>query len=145
MTRAGALYPIDDAARFPSDRGAHVEELRALRIAATRDFPFVADTFSPAHWRFATRNRLGMWEQVGSLAPVASVELDAALEQAADDWVRCSEQQILYFAGISSWSNESRDALVAMFLAKQLTKLSLPQICKRFGNRYHTTVMHALR
>ena len=39
----------------------------------------------------------------------------------------------------------ARPRQVAMYLAKQLTTLSLPQIGKRFGNRYHTTVMHAVR
>jgi len=39
----------------------------------------------------------------------------------------------------------ARPRQVAMYLAKQLTTLSLPQIGKRFGNRDHTTVMHAVR
>ena len=39
----------------------------------------------------------------------------------------------------------ARPRQVAMYLAKQITTLSLPQIGKRFGNRDHTTVMHAVR
>ena len=33
---------------------------------------------------------------------------------------------------------------VAMYLAKQLTSRSLPEIGRKFGNRDHTTVMHAV-
>lgn len=34
---------------------------------------------------------------------------------------------------------------IGMYLAKQLTQRSLPEIGRRFGNRDHTTVLHAIR
>lgn len=34
---------------------------------------------------------------------------------------------------------------MAIALCKELTKLSLPQIARRFGNRDHTTILHAIR
>jgi len=40
--------------------------------------------------------------------------------------------------------NVARPRQVAMFLAKQLTGRSLPEIGRRFGNRDHTTVIHAV-
>lgn len=41
--------------------------------------------------------------------------------------------------------NIARPRQVAMYLAKQLTPRSLPEIGRRFGGRDHTTVMHAVR
>jgi chromosomal replication initiator protein len=34
---------------------------------------------------------------------------------------------------------------IGMYLAKQMTARSLPEIGRRFGNRDHTTVLHAIR
>ncbi len=48
---------------------------------------------------------------------------------------------------LSSRRNRSivRPRQVGMYLAKQLTSRSLPEIGRRFGNRDHTTVLHAIR
>jgi len=41
--------------------------------------------------------------------------------------------------------NVARPRQVAMFLSKQLTSKSLPEIGRRFGGRDHTTVIHAVK
>ncbi len=44
--------------------------------------------------------------------------------------------------------NNSRSVVVprqiAMYLAKQMTEASLPEIGRQFGNKHHTTVMHSI-
>ncbi len=39
----------------------------------------------------------------------------------------------------------ARPRQVAMYLAKQMTTRSLPEIGRRFGGRDHTTIMHGVR
>ncbi len=34
---------------------------------------------------------------------------------------------------------------IAMYLSKELTKVSLPEIGKKFGGKHHTTVIHSIR
>ena len=34
---------------------------------------------------------------------------------------------------------------IAMYLAKELTNSSLPEIGKKFGGKHHTTVIHSIR
>jgi chromosomal replication initiator protein len=41
--------------------------------------------------------------------------------------------------------NIARPRQIAMYLAKNLTSLSYPEIGRQFGGRDHTTVMHAVR
>ena len=39
----------------------------------------------------------------------------------------------------------ARPRQIAMYLSKQLTSRSLPEIGRRFGGRDHTTIMHGIR
>jgi DNA-binding NtrC family response regulator len=82
-------------------------ELRMLRAAATLAFPFAPYDFEPA-WCFATRNRLGHWNLIGSYTP-PNPDPDSA------DWIECSERERLYVEGCSQWSGEGRSAISALF------------------------------
>ena len=60
---------------------------------------------------------------------------------------RVAEHYNIRFSDMSSARRAravARPRQVAMFLAKQLTSRSLPEIGRKFGNRDHTTVMHAV-
>jgi len=90
-------------------------ELRILRAAAALPFPFATNAFSPTDWRYATRNRLGQWQEIGSLPPLASQELDAILAAPAANWIACSERELLYIEDFDRWSSDSRDATASLF------------------------------
>ena len=80
-------------------------ELRALRAAATREYPFAPHDFD-LPWCFATRNRLGQWNAIGS---------HAFDHGSGADWIEVSERERLYVEGCSRWSGEGRDAVAAVF------------------------------
>jgi DNA-binding NtrC family response regulator len=90
-------------------------EMRFLREAALREFPFTPRDFVPTAWRFATRNRLGQWQEIGSLPVLSAPELDAIAAAGKPDWILCSEREMLFVDGITAWAPESRDALAALF------------------------------
>jgi DNA-binding NtrC family response regulator/tetratricopeptide (TPR) repeat protein len=114
----------DEAARIAAELGVELPvgegnasslELRMLRDAALREFPFGPRDFVPTPWRFATRNRLGQWHEIGSLPPAHATELDRVLASAETDWIICSDRELLFVDGISRWCAESREALAAIF------------------------------
>jgi DNA-binding NtrC family response regulator len=86
-------------------------DLAVLRIAATADFPFAARDFGALRWRFATRNRLGHWNEIGSLPPLDR----AALDRETAGWIPCGEREFLFIEEAGAWPPESRDAVAALF------------------------------
>src|SRR5438105_5043688 len=97
------------------ETSASAIEMRFLREAALREFPFTSRDFVPTAWRFATRNRLGQWQEIGSLTPLGASELDTIAAAGKPDWIVCSERELLFVDGINAWAPESRDALAALF------------------------------
>jgi two-component system response regulator AtoC len=107
-TSAAALAQELDLAYEPSQTPTEIE-LRILRTAATRDFPFAPHDFE-VPWCFATRNRLGQWNAIG--LRIASSFDDV---EGAPDWVTCSDREQLYIEQSSRWSPDGREAVAAIF------------------------------
>src|SRR5258708_39861548 len=93
------------------ETSASAVELRFLRDAAVREFPFSARDFVPTPWRFATRNRLGQWQEIGSLPSLPAAELDIIAAAGETDWIVCSARELLFVDGLSRRSPGSRDSL----------------------------------
>ncbi|HEY5611778.1 MAG TPA: sigma 54-interacting transcriptional regulator [Thermoanaerobaculia bacterium] len=98
--------------RAHDDEGA--AELAMLRLAATAAFPYGERDFGDARWRFVTRNRLGHFNEIGSLPPLSPRELDAFPPEAREDWVACSDSAWLFVEGLARWLPSSRDALASL-------------------------------
>jgi DNA-binding NtrC family response regulator len=93
------------------------DDVTFLRIASTRDFPFAAHDFA-LPWRFATRNRLGHWNEIGALDPLSNAALDAIAAEPPPGWTACSDRELLFVERSESWSAESREAIAAMFRSR---------------------------
>jgi two-component system NtrC family response regulator len=98
------------ALTFESDAPPADIELRVLRGAAVREYPYQPHDIEIS-WCHATRNRLGQWSLIGSHQP-SDAELQAS---AAGDWMECSDRERLYLQGSSAWSHEAREAVAALF------------------------------
>jgi two-component system, NtrC family, response regulator AtoC len=90
----------------PAPAPAEVE-LRVLRAAAIREFPFAPHDLD-VPWCFATRNRLGQWNAIGSYTPPSFDDVD-------ETWIACSEREVLFIEGADRWTSEGRDAIAAIF------------------------------
>ena len=93
-----------DPPRTPGDAELHI-----LRAAATREFPFAPHDFD-VPWCYATRNRLGNWIHVGQT--ILSVPPSQENRQ---DCLFHTDKELLYFEGSSTWSDESRESVAAIF------------------------------
>jgi two-component system response regulator AtoC len=115
--RADIARPLAKELRITIDLAADAAsaELRVLRIAAKRQFPFDAADFGSLAWRFATRNRLGQWHEIGSLPPLAAAELDRMAASHDTDWLACSDRELLFLSGVERWSPDSQEAIAALF------------------------------
>lgn len=88
-------------------------ELRVLRAAAVREYPFAPSDFE-LRWCFATRNRLGQWNAIGSAVPESFDDRFDDLEE-RPDWITCSDRELLFLEGCAQWSSDARDAVASMF------------------------------
>jgi DNA-binding NtrC family response regulator len=104
-----------DLLGIPSAPPASDVELRVLRAAATREFPFHGDALDGVAWRFATRNRLGHWSESGSLPQLDAAALDSIATAGGNGWIECGERELLFIQGLADWSQPSRDAIRALF------------------------------
>jgi DNA-binding NtrC family response regulator len=86
-----------------SDAKPANDDVNFLRIASTREFPFAPHDFDAA-WRYATRNRLGHWNEIGH-----NIDGESA------DWIVFTDSERLFIERSRAWSAEWREAIVAVF------------------------------
>jgi hypothetical protein len=107
IARAESLAAEMKIALPKRETTASAIEMRFLREAALREFPFTSRDFVPTAWRFATRNRLGQWQEIGSLPALSGSDLDMIAAAGKPDWIVCSERELLFVDGITAWAPES--------------------------------------
>jgi len=95
-------------------------EQAVLRAVSAQEFPFDERPLAGVHWRYVSRNRLRQWQQVGSLPTLTQDAIDGA-EQ---DWIVVSDHERLFIDDSDTWSDEARDAIVALMTTKaELSRL----------------------
>ncbi|MGA7615910.1 MAG: sigma 54-interacting transcriptional regulator [Thermoanaerobaculia bacterium] len=109
-----ALRTDMHVAVLPADAPT-ASESELLRILSMREFPFAPDALGPIEWRYASRNRLGRWSEIGSLPPLEQDALDELLLDLPPGWHDCGDSGLLFIRGSELWRREHRDAVVALF------------------------------
>jgi chromosomal replication initiator protein len=136
-----------------------LKKAEAESVALSEDIAF----FIAKHLRSNVRELEGALKKVLAFARFSGRELSLELaKEALQDILSVASRQVSvegiqktvaeYFKiKISDMHskkrsrNVARPRQVAMALAKDLTQMSLPEIGEAFGNRDHTTVLHACR
>ncbi len=137
LSREEALDPAEpEALGAIARRGS--DNLRLLRGALTRVVAYSSLTDTPITRKLVEQALPGAGPPASAPKPVAVSEIqDATCEQ-----LGVTREQLLSPSRIGAVV-EARQ--LAMYLARDLTDLSLPQIARAFERRDHTTVMHALK
>jgi chromosomal replication initiator protein len=133
-----AIRDIDPAALdLIADRVT--ENVRALEGALIRVVAFGSLTGRPVTAALAEEVLAGLYPELKLRSrPVTVAEIQERTAAAFDLTVDALLSQSR--AGAVAWPRQ-----VAMYLARELTDQTLPSIGRAFGNRNHTTVLHACR
>jgi chromosomal replication initiator protein len=136
-----------------------IKKAEAEAVALSEDIAF----FIAKHLRSNVRELEGALKKVLAFARFSGRELSLELaKEALQDILNVASRQVsvegiqktvaeyfkLKISDMHSKKrsrNVARPRQVAMALAKDLTQMSLPEIGEAFGNRDHTTVLHACR
>ncbi len=89
---------------------------RLLVALAKSDMPPPELPIAGVDWRFAVRNRLGVWRQYGSLPHCDSNQLEVIAVD--DDVLRIGDSGLLWLQGEIEWSGDLREALADLWRVK---------------------------
>ena len=122
---------------------------RVLELLAHKIATNIRELEGALNWLLAHANLFGRPVTVDSAHEVLHDLLRAHEKRVSieDIQKRVAEHYNIRLTDMSSARRArsvARPRQVAMYLAKHLTQRSLPEIGRRFGNRDHTTVMHAV-
>jgi len=147
----------------PPDLETKVAILRKKAENASADLPDDVGLFIASHCGSNIRELEGALTKVVAYSSMAGCELtvELAKEQLRDflpteapaTTVESIQKQVAnYFdlkvSDLKSKNNSQQIAFprqIAMYICKQLTSCSLPDIGRRFGGKHHSTVIHALQ
>jgi chromosomal replication initiator protein len=146
----------------PPDLETKVAILQKKAESESQDLPTDVALFVASNVRTNVRELEGALTRLFAWCKLRDVEMSLAtaqlcLKQVIDTQVRkitieaiqrsVSEQFGMRVTELKA-KNNSRAVVVprqiAMYLAKQMTEASLPEIGRQFGNKHHTTVMHSI-